>query len=51
MGYTGESREGRMALVVYTYIEIDAERVSIRILSARKPTKREIRQYEEGSSA
>jgi uncharacterized protein len=37
-------------LIVHTYIEIDEDRVAIRIISARRPTKREIRQYQEGTS-
>jgi uncharacterized protein len=47
----GQGQEGRLALVVHTYVEIDEDRVSIRIISARRPTKREIRQYEDGTSA
>ena len=46
----GQSQEGWLALIVHTYIEIDEDRVAIRIISARRPTKREIRQYEEGTS-
>ncbi|MGA8714876.1 MAG: BrnT family toxin [Roseiarcus sp.] len=46
----GHGQEGRLALVVHTYIEIDEDRVAIRIISARRPTKREIRQYEDGTS-
>lgn len=47
----GQGQEGRLALVVHTYVEIDEDRVAIRIISARRPTKREIRQYEEGPGA
>jgi|SRR5208337_2018357 len=46
----GEGREDRLVLVVHTYAEIDADRVAIRVISARRPTKREIRQYEEGTA-
>ena len=46
----GQGRDGRLVLVVHTYVEIDEDRVAIRIISARRPTKREIRQYEEGTS-
>ena len=46
----GQGREGRLALVVHTYVEIDADRAAIRIISARRPTRREIRQYEQGTS-
>ena len=44
----GQGRDGRLALVVHTFIEIDEDRAAIRIISARRPTKREIRQYEHG---
>jgi uncharacterized protein len=44
----GQSQEGRLALIVHTYIEIDEDRVAIRIISARRPTKCEIRQYKKG---
>jgi uncharacterized DUF497 family protein len=47
----GQGREGRLALVAHTSVEIDEDRVVIRIISARWPTRREIRQYEEGSPA
>lgn len=34
-GFTlGQSREGRLTLIVHTYVEIDTERVAIRIISA-----------------
>jgi uncharacterized protein len=45
----GETRDGRLMVVVHTYVEIDAERVAIRIISARRPTGREMRQYREGT--
>ncbi len=35
-------------LVVHTYVELSPERVAIRIISARRPAGREVRQYEEG---
>jgi uncharacterized DUF497 family protein len=47
----GQSDEGRLLVVVHTYVEIDAGRTAIRIVSARRPTKRETRQYREGTSA
>jgi uncharacterized protein len=42
----GLSRAG-LIVVVHTYVEIDEKRVYIRIISARRPTKNEQRQYEE----
>ena len=38
----------QLILAVHTHVEIDADNVSIRIISARKPTKREAQQYREG---
>jgi uncharacterized protein len=35
-------------LVVHTHIALQDNRVSIRIISARQPTKRESKQYQEG---
>ncbi len=43
----GLSRDTRLLLVVHTYSELDLDRTSIRIISARMPTKRERRQYEQ----
>jgi uncharacterized protein len=42
----GPGQDGRLGLVAHTYVEIDADRV----ISARRPTRRETRQYEEGAS-
>lgn len=44
----GLVRSALLLLVVHTHIEIDAETVYVRIISARKPTRRERRQYEDG---
>ena len=43
----GLSRAINLIVVVHTYIEIDEQQVYIRIISARRPTKNEKRQYEE----
>lgn len=43
----GFSRTINIVLVVHTYVEIGRDRAYIRIISARKPTKRERRQYEQ----
>jgi hypothetical protein len=44
----GRNPASNMLLVVHTYLEISAERAAIRIISARRPTRREVRQYESG---
>jgi uncharacterized DUF497 family protein len=36
-----------LMVVVHTYVEFDEHRVYIRIISARRPTRNEKRQYEE----
>ena len=45
----GQSRDIKLLLVVHTHMEIAEDFTAIRIISARRPTKRETRQYEEGS--
>lgn len=44
----GLAAAARLILAVHTHVEINAENVKIRIISARKPTKRETQQYREG---
>jgi hypothetical protein len=44
----GQAGATLLVLVVHTHIEIDAETVYIRIISARKPTRKERQQYEDG---
>jgi uncharacterized DUF497 family protein len=44
----GRTPAGNLLLVVHTYVELSVERAAIRIISARRPTRREVRQYEEG---
>ncbi len=44
----GRAAAGRLYLVVHTYIELNDDKIAIRIISARRPTRREVRQYEEG---
>jgi uncharacterized protein len=44
----GEARDAQLLVVVHTYVEIP-DRVAIRIISARRPTGREMRQYREGT--
>jgi uncharacterized protein len=43
----GLSRGIRLVLVVHTHVEIGRDRIYVRIISARPPTKREKRQYEQ----
>ncbi|MGO9459456.1 MAG: BrnT family toxin [Rhodomicrobium sp.] len=43
----GLSRAINLMVVVHTYVEFDEHRVYIRIISARRPTRNEKRQYEE----
>ncbi len=38
-----------LRLVVHTWTELDADRVAVRIISARRPTRNEARQYRENS--
>ena len=44
----GATGEGGLVLVVHTHSELEGGRAAIRIISARRPTKREIKQYQEG---
>ena len=44
----GQNIDMKVLLVVHTFVEISDALVVIRIISARRPTKHEIRQYEEG---
>lgn len=43
----GLSRATNLVVVVHTYVEVDEERVHIRIISSRRPTRNERRQYEQ----
>jgi uncharacterized protein len=45
----GETRDSQLLVVVHTYVEMTPDRVAIRIISARRPTGRETRQYREGT--
>jgi uncharacterized protein len=42
----GKDEQERYILVVHTFQEVEPNRASVRIISARRPTKREIAQYE-----
>jgi uncharacterized DUF497 family protein len=45
----GETKDAQLLVVVHTYAEMAPNRVAIRIISARRPTGREMRQYREGT--
>lgn len=44
----GRTGDGRLTVVVHTHDELNDDTIVIRITSARRPTRREARQYEEG---
>jgi uncharacterized DUF497 family protein len=44
----GENDKGRLVLAVHTFIERDSSNAVIRLISVRRPTKNEARQYREG---
>jgi uncharacterized DUF497 family protein len=41
----GEASTGSLLVVVHSWAELDPERVTVRIISARPPTRNEARQY------
>ena len=43
----GKDRRGRVLILVHTFLEVSAEECRVRIISARKASKREMKQYEE----
>jgi hypothetical protein len=43
----GQASTGNLVLVVHTWTEIDRDRSAVRIISARRPTRNEARQYRE----
>ena len=44
----GRNAAQELLLAVHTYVELAAHRAAIRIISVRRPTRREIRAYENG---
>ena len=44
----GEAENGRLLVVIHTYQEIDPTAAKVRIISARRATRHEQRQYEAG---
>ena len=43
----GQDSQGVLLVLVHTFAEVSVEKYNIRILSARKATKKEARQYKE----
>ena len=46
----GSTPAGNLLVVVHTWADIDADHSVIRVISARRPTRNETRQYREGPS-
>lgn len=46
----GETATGNLLVVVHTWAEIDADRIVVRLISARQPTASEARHYRENSA-
>jgi len=44
----GLASTGNLLVIVHTWTEIDPHRSAVRIISARRPTRKETRQYREG---
>lgn len=47
----GEAEDGRLLVVIHTFDETDPEHVRVRIISARKASRREAAQYREDDTA
>jgi uncharacterized protein len=43
----GQAATGNLLLVVHTWVDINPDRTAVRIISARRPTWNEARQYRE----
>jgi uncharacterized protein len=43
----GHASAGNLLLVVHTWADIDVDRSAVRIISARRPSRNEVRQYRE----
>jgi uncharacterized protein len=44
----GRDRQGTVLILIHTFAEISADECGVRIISARKAARHEVRQYEEG---
>ena len=47
----GEPSTGSLLVIVHTWTEADRDRTAVRIISARRPTRNEMRQYREDPMA
>jgi uncharacterized DUF497 family protein len=45
---SGQSADGTLVLVIHTWVQTDEYHALVRIISTRRPTRREARQYREG---
>ncbi len=43
----GQASTGNLVLLVHTWVDINPDRTAVRIISARRPTRNEARQYRE----
>jgi hypothetical protein len=43
----GKDKRGSVLILVHAFLEVSAQECRVRIISARRATKREIKQYEE----
>ena len=43
----GQASAGNLLVVVHTWVDMEADRSAVRIISARRPTANEARQYRE----
>jgi len=44
---SGKDKRGSVLILVHTFVEVSAQECRVRIISARRATKREIKQYQE----
>jgi hypothetical protein len=49
-GPSGLPSTGNLVRVVHTWVDIDPDRAEVRVISARRPNRREARQYREEST-
>ena len=47
----GATSSGQVVVVVHTFLELGQDACAIRIISARRPTKSELRTYQDGDRA
>jgi uncharacterized DUF497 family protein len=45
----GETADGTLIVVIHTWLQTSDDQAHVRIISARRPTRREAKQYREGS--